>query len=87
MSDQRSIQVVGLDIAEGVELADKEKKRLVDGLTRRFNAQKGRVFTAVVSGQMGVPANVRPYFFVESKQWGKALGKAERLRRQLVISG
>ena len=79
--DQRSVQIVGLDIAEGVELGAKDKKLLVDGLTRRFNSQKGRVFTAVVSGEMGVPANVRPYLFVESKDWGKAISKAEKAKK------
>ena len=30
---------------------------------------------------MGVPANVRPYLFVESKDWGKAISKAEKAKK------
>jgi hypothetical protein len=81
VGDQRSIQIVGLDVAEGLELGAKDQKLLVDGVTRRMNEQKGRVFSAVVSGEMGVPANVRPFFFIESKQWGKAMGKAEKAKK------
>jgi hypothetical protein len=79
--DRRSVQVVGLDLGSEIQLSDKDTKLLVDGMTRRFNEQKDRVFSAVMSGEMGVPATARTYVFTEQRVWNKALGKAEKAKQ------